>query len=305
MEIIRDPGIISGFRFEHPLPDLPALTHCGEAFAGQSHIVSAQTHPSYEFHYMVQGTIHWKINGLVHAHSDGNLSWTPPELEHESVASYHAEHHILWIGLRLDRLGGEGDRLARSLRGLAAQNVFVFPAVREIELLLRCLILQITDQREFMSDACRQYVQTFLLLVLQSIAARASGVTLRDVRPFSYPVVKSLQYMKDHLDERIPLETLAQISGLGKSQLTAHFLHEVGQPPSAYHLQRRLEAAREVLVNPEMSITQVALEFGFSSSQHFARAFTQAFGMTPMGWQRSRQEIAKQGRTKPNADLPL
>src|SRR4030042_1298298 len=143
MEILRDPGIISGFRFEHPQADVLELTHCGEVFAGQSHVVLPHTHPGYEFHYMVQGAISWRINGQTYTQTDGGLSWTPPELEHQSVASYHAEHHFLWIGLHLDKLGPEGSRLASELSELAAQKAFVFPAAREIELVLRCLLTQI------------------------------------------------------------------------------------------------------------------------------------------------------------------
>lgn len=287
MEIIRDPGVISGFRFEHPLADLPALTHCGEAFAGPSHVVLPQSHPAFEFHYMVQGSILWRIDGSASALKEGEVSWTPPDLVHESVDTYRAEHHMLWIGVHLEQLGAEGAELAFGLRELARKRVYVFPAPRDVELVLRCILLQIVEQRVRMNEACAQYLRIFATVLLQTVEAQASGTEPRDVRPYCYPVVKALQYMKEHLDERIPLEMLARIAGLGKSQLSSRFLDEVGETPAAYHLQQRLEAAREVLMNPEMTVTQVALEFGFSSSQHFTRAFGEAFGMAPLSWQRA------------------
>jgi AraC-like DNA-binding protein len=287
MEIIRDPGVISGFRFEHPLADLPALTHCGEAFAGPSHVVLSQSHPAFEFHYMVQGSILWRINGLTYPLKDGQLSWTPPDLEHESVDTYRAEHHMLWISVHLEQLGAEGAELARRLRELARKRVYVFPSPHDVELVLRCILLQIVEQRARMTEACAQYLGILATVLLQAVEGHTNGTGPRDARPYCYPVVKALQYMKEHLDERIPLETLARIAGLGKSQLSLRFLDEVGESPAAFHLQQRLEAAREVLMNPEMTVTQVALEFGFSSSQHFTRAFGEAFGMAPLAWQRA------------------
>jgi AraC-like DNA-binding protein len=286
MEIIRDPGVISGFRFEHPLADLQALTHCGEAFAGSSHVVLSQSHPAFEFHYMVQGSVLWRIDGATYPLKEGEISWTPPDLEHESVDTYHAEHHMLWLGVKLEQLGPEGAELARKLRALACKHMYVFPAPRDVELVLRCVLLQIVEQRGRMSDACAQYLRIFATVLLQAVEALEKGGEPRDARPYCYPVVKALRYMKDHLDERIPLEVLARIAGMGKSQLSSRFLEEVGESPAAYHLQQRLEAAREVLMNPEMTVTQVALEFGFSSSQHFTRAFGEAFGMAPLSWQR-------------------
>ena len=296
MEIIRDPGVISGFRFEHPLADLPALTHCGEIFAGPSHVVTPQSHPAFEFHYMVQGSILWKIERSIHPLKEGEVSWTPPELEHESVATYHAEHHLLWIGVKLEQLGAEGSELARGLSELARKHVYVFPVLRDVELVLRCILLQIVEQRVRMKEACAQYLCIFVTLLLQAIEAQKDGTRPKEIRPYCYPVVRALQHMKEHLDERIPLETLARVAGLGKSQLSSRFLLEVGKSPAAYHLQQRLEAAREVLMNPEMTVTQVALEFGFSSSQHFTRAFGDAFGVTPLAWQRAYTVVKKSRR---------
>jgi AraC-like DNA-binding protein len=295
MDIIRDPGVISGFRFENPLADLPALTHCGEAFAGPSHVVSPQVHPAFEFHYMVQGSIHWRIERAVHPLREGEVSWTPPDLEHESMAAHRDEHHVLWIGIKLEQLGPEGAELARELKGLAARHVYVFPVPRDVELVLRGILLQVVDRRGRTREACEQYLRLFATLLLQALEAQKSGDAPRDVRPYCYSVIRALQYMQEHLDERIPLETLAGVSGLGRSQLSSRFLQEVGVSPAAYHLRQRLEAAREVLMNPEMTITQVALEFGFSSSQHFTRAFGDAFGMAPLSWQRAHGRAAQPG----------
>ncbi len=89
MEIVRDPGVISGFRFEHPLADLPAR--------------------------------------------EGEVSWTPPDLEHESAATSVSEHHFLWIGVMLEQMGLRGAELARGLRGLAGQHAYVWSTPAQLD----------------------------------------------------------------------------------------------------------------------------------------------------------------------------
>jgi AraC-like DNA-binding protein len=53
-------------------------------------------------------------------------------------------------------------------------------------------------------------------------------------------------------------------------------------PPSEYHNRCRVERAYRILsINHEKTITDVAFECGFSSSQYFATAFRQHLGMAP------------------------
>jgi AraC-like DNA-binding protein len=59
----------------------------------------------------------------------------------------------------------------------------------------------------------------------------------------------------------------------------------MGTTPSGYILARRLARASELLtVNPDMSITAIAFELGFSESGYLARCFRQHFGATPTQW---------------------
>jgi AraC family transcriptional regulator len=57
--------------------------------------------------------------------------------------------------------------------------------------------------------------------------------------------------------------------------------------PSAYHLQLRLDAARQELLQSSMDITSIAGQYGFSSSQHFCTAFRRAFGVSPRAWRKN------------------
>jgi transcriptional regulator GlxA family with amidase domain len=72
----------------------------------------------------------------------------------------------------------------------------------------------------------------------------------------------------------------------------------VGASPGGYHLQLRLEAAREVLLQPAAEIITAALQFGFSSSQHFSTHFHRTFGITPRVWKAREAETLSIGSPK-------
>jgi AraC family transcriptional regulator len=108
--------------------------------------------------------------------------------------------------------------------------------------------------------------------------------------PYTYPIQKTLFYMKKHLDRRISLRELAAVAASSNTcRFCTQFHQEVGMTPSAYHLQLRLDTARHALRQPSMDITTIALQYGFCSSQHFCAAFRRAFGVTPMASKKSGQ----------------
>ena len=61
-----------------------------------------------------------------------------------------------------------------------------------------------------------------------------------------------------------------------------------GGLPHAYVMERRLQVARELLINhPELSIEQITVRLGFSSSSHFSSAFRRRTGFTPTDFRKT------------------
>lgn len=77
---------------------------------------------------------------------------------------------------------------------------------------------------------------------------------------------------------------LAQDAGLSKSLFISRFKQVTGLPPYAYILRCKMVKAKDLLQSEQMTITDIAYELGFSSSQHFAMQFKRQFGITPSQW---------------------
>ena len=76
---------------------------------------------------------------------------------------------------------------------------------------------------------------------------------------------------------------MAEECGLGITQFVRHCKQFTNVTPLQYLNHCRLEAARRILLEQpsRRSVTQVALDCGFSSPQYFATVFGQRFGCTP------------------------
>jgi len=94
-------------------------------------------------------------------------------------------------------------------------------------------------------------------------------------------------YIEEHVADDIPLATLAELARLSPYHFSRSFKHSFGMPPHRYHANRRIEQAKRLLANRELSVTAIALDVGFSETSTFTAAFHRLTGQTPSGYRRN------------------
>jgi AraC family transcriptional regulator len=94
-------------------------------------------------------------------------------------------------------------------------------------------------------------------------------------------------HIEEHLSEQISLATLAQLVSLSPYYFCRAFKQSFGVPPHRYHVTRRIERAKMLLTNPELSVTEIGLRVGFSDTSSFTAAFRKMTGITPTAYHRT------------------
>jgi AraC family transcriptional regulator len=93
-------------------------------------------------------------------------------------------------------------------------------------------------------------------------------------------------YIHSNLSAAITLVELSRVAGLSRRHFLRSFRESVGDTPLGYVRTLRIEEAKRRLSQGSQSITEVALDCGFSHAQHFATAFRRATGLTPSAFRR-------------------
>ena len=93
-------------------------------------------------------------------------------------------------------------------------------------------------------------------------------------------------YIEEHVADVIPLATLADLARLSPYHFCRSFKHSFGVPPHRYHTSRRIERAKQLLANRELSVTSIALDIGFSDTSTFTAAFHRLTGQPPSHYRR-------------------
>jgi AraC family transcriptional regulator len=92
---------------------------------------------------------------------------------------------------------------------------------------------------------------------------------------------QALSYIEDNLKQDLSLIEIAQVAGVSVAHLKATFRQTTGLPVHQYVIQRRVEKARLLLSESNLSISQVADETGFAHQSHMATHMRRILGLSP------------------------
>jgi len=96
-------------------------------------------------------------------------------------------------------------------------------------------------------------------------------------------LVRALGWLRAHLHERVQLDHLANVAGIAPRTLETHFRQFLGTTPLGWVRQARLTEARRALLvaGADASVTQVAVQSGFTQLGRFAAQYRRQFGEAP------------------------
>jgi transcriptional regulator GlxA family with amidase domain len=102
-------------------------------------------------------------------------------------------------------------------------------------------------------------------------------------------------YIDAHLDERLRLDDLCKISGMGRLRFAEQFRKATGLSPYQYVLRQRVSTAKSLLLDPSRTVVDVALSTGFGSQAHFSSTFMRLTGQSPAQWRKAQRVDAPGG----------
>ena len=103
-----------------------------------------------------------------------------------------------------------------------------------------------------------------------------------------FQLKRVLEFIDSHLAQPLLLSDLAREANLSEYHFARMFKHSKGLAPHQHVMNRRLENAAHLLRCSDQSLTDIALQCGFSSPSHFSNRFRQVHGVSPSVARRQR-----------------
>lgn len=153
-----------------------------------------------------------------------------------------------------------------------------------------CVSLMKSIADEYLSNSplkdAAVYGKLLQLLVLIERNSAKSTEVFSDVKrskqkEYIDKFVSITDYIKQHCNEDISLDDISEMSGFSKYHFSRLFKEYAGTSYYKYLNQKRIEFAEQLLLDPEINITETAVRSGFNSISAFIRMFRQIKGCTP------------------------
>jgi len=129
---------------------------------------------------------------------------------------------------------------------------------------------------------CNALIETLIVLIIRIMNEKYSIL-----RPFSisdHPalLVNSIkEFMNVHCTGKITLDMLSAKFLVNKYYIVHLFKELTGETPIQYHLNRRIDEAKKLLLTTGMNVQDIAFSIGYTNPCHFYKPFKKITGYTP------------------------
>lgn len=118
---------------------------------------------------------------------------------------------------------------------------------------------------------------------------KTTGIKQETALDYRKRVCQAMNHISQNLDQELSLEEVAEAAAFSMFHFHRIFKAVVGETVAEFIRRLRLEkGANNLLANRSVDVTTIALQTGFSSSQNFAKAFKQKYGMSPTEFRKSK-----------------
>jgi AraC-like DNA-binding protein len=129
------------------------------------------------------------------------------------------------------------------------------------------------------------YQQLIAANTMEILAAALAAVrSLRTAGRASAAVAQAKIVLEQRIEETVDMEKLAKSLHISYAHFRRIFKQQTGLSPYQYHLQLRINRARQMLHGTTLAVKQVARQLNFENAYHFSKIFKRKAGMSPSRW---------------------
>lgn len=137
-------------------------------------------------------------------------------------------------------------------------------------------VLEVYNVYEFSNHLILKSVLMEILYVV-SKAENVLGIS----NPRYDDIKRALNYVETHYKDNVSSEELAKMFNISHSHFRRLFVKAAGYPPTLYRNRIRVHKAYEMLINSELSISQISEAVGFCDVYYFSTMFKKIIGVSP------------------------
>ncbi len=230
---------------------------------------------SHQFLFTVSGEGVLTVNGQTFAQRPGGIFYLPPGLPHEYCPA-EDEWTTHWLVFRGDNAAPIMEKLGFT-GFLERADADLTECVGIFERLLAAAGDPLGG-----GERCSLLIYEFILAARSAMTERGD-----DLRTAGRLIREAVKYMDSRYMEDIPLEKLADMSGVSLQHFCRVFKNRMGMRPMEYLARRRIAEAKNLLCGTGMTIREISEAVGYTDQTYFGIVFRKYEGITPTEYRRT------------------
>lgn len=251
---------------------------------------AGEAHDFWEFLYVDKGSIRVTADEKQYGLSRGQIIFHAPGEFHALSANGVTAPNLIVVSFKCDAEAMEFFRGHISSLG-AEERELLSRIVSESRAVFSTPLndpathsMQRNDQIPFGSE---QLLRAALEELLIRLIRRGSGPPKRLSPSRTGRADTVIAYLKGRLDQTLTIEQICRDNLIGRAKLESVFAAETGGGVLDHFSRMKMEAARGLIREGQLNITEISSRLGFSSVHYFSRRFKKLTGMTPTEYARS------------------
>ncbi len=250
---------------------------------------SSHLHKYNEIFYLKSGECSLFMQNTIYKLKSGDMAIIPEGTMHKTTYLSNCEHERIVLDFKdkhiKDLSKQFGDEFLNRFLGRRVLS-FTTKQKKYLEELFDKMIHEL-EQPDCISDA---YLNTFLIeIILLLIRSQNSDVGAYKALDLENEIIQNAaDYIFNNYDKPITLSGLANMMHLNRSYFSKKFKQTTGIGFKEYLTSIRIEHAETLLLESDMSITEIALTCGFTDSNYFGDAFRRVNGISPLAYRKNK-----------------
>jgi AraC-like DNA-binding protein len=240
-----------------------------------------------KFFYVLEGKFQVNIQGTAFTLYPGDIALILPGQEFGSNNEVLEIGSFTWLHIEarlqekdeisLDKWSSlSGNEIIAMSKILFLSSPVVITRFNEARKFLKCIHQELFSQEIGLYERVNYHIDELFIQITRGLARQNNPG-----RDFAKTFIKLEETLRTDLSRQWTVDEMAALVGLGNTLFNEKVKSYSGFSPLNYLINIRISEAIKLLKNRNISITEISLETGFYSSQHFSTTFKKLTGFTP------------------------
>jgi len=273
-------------------PELGLFPHIMELGAKKNSSIQLNSLPEsatecIRVYYVIEGKFEWHIHQQQYMLYPSDVALILPGQKFGSEKGFLEIGSISWIHINIQKLEsgemvpGKWSSLSESEslaigKILLLNNSLVLSKLNDAGRILQNIQSELFNQEVGYGTRVNQLIDELFITITRQLTRQSNPP-----RDFPKTFMQLEQTLRQNLSHQWTVEEMAAVVGMGTTLFNEKVKTYSGFSPINYLINIRISEAIKLLKKKDTSLTDIALDIGFYSSQHFSTTFKKLTGYTP------------------------